>query len=323
MSSDSAIGGYFELSLPKHNNFPHGEGIMVNSGRCALEYALRSIDNVAKIFVPYYTCSVILEPLKSLSIPHEFYRIDEFLHISDILFPKENEYVLYTNYFGVMDMYLTELSSRYRGNLIIDNAQALFSEPLGGIPTVYSPRKFVGMPDGGIVCNVFPLKEVLVQDHSSGRAGHLLERLDGGAEHGYSSFRHNDASLSGEPLKRMSNLSRAIMGGIDFEEVRRRRIDNFQLVHHCLNEFNLLRLDDSVPLSPLAYPLRVKNERLRRSLIQQRVFVPTYWPNVFDWCTKDELEFQLATEIIPLPIDQRYGTNQVMEMIDIVLRSIK
>lgn len=65
-----AIGGYFELAdLVEKGEFPHNEGILLNTGRNALEYILRSIGNVNHIYLSYYTCEVVLEPLKRLNIP--------------------------------------------------------------------------------------------------------------------------------------------------------------------------------------------------------------------------------------------------------------
>ena len=46
-------------------------------------------------------------------------------------------------------------------NLIIDNAQAFFAKPLLGIDTFYSPRKFVGVSDGGILATKKILEGVL------------------------------------------------------------------------------------------------------------------------------------------------------------------
>ena len=62
-----AIGGYFELAdCEQADNFPHGTGILLNTGRNALEYILRTIKQVSRIYIPYFTCEVVLEPIKRL-----------------------------------------------------------------------------------------------------------------------------------------------------------------------------------------------------------------------------------------------------------------
>ena len=61
------IGGYFELELSCFGNFPHRDGLLVNIGRNALELILRSIKNIKTLYIPYYTCDVVLEPLKKFN----------------------------------------------------------------------------------------------------------------------------------------------------------------------------------------------------------------------------------------------------------------
>ena len=49
-----AIGGYFELAdYEDGKNFPHPDSILLNTGRNALEYVLRSIGDVKGIYLPY------------------------------------------------------------------------------------------------------------------------------------------------------------------------------------------------------------------------------------------------------------------------------
>jgi hypothetical protein len=50
---------------------------------------------------------------------------------------------------------------------------------------------------------------------------------------------------------------------------------------------------------------------LKQKLIENRIFVATYWPNVFEWCRSKDLEYNLANNLLPLPIDQRYGKEEL------------
>ena len=145
-----AIGGYFELELSHMDGFPHDDGALLNSGRNALEYVLRSLPNVRMLWVPYYTCKVILEPLEKLNVEYSFYHIDSRLELDRTIDLQNGECLLYTNYFGIKDEYVRTLAKRYGSSLIVDNAQAWFAEPIEGVSTIYSPRKYVGVPDGGI-----------------------------------------------------------------------------------------------------------------------------------------------------------------------------
>ena len=78
------IGGYFHLELNRICNFSHYGGILLNSGRCSFEYILTQL-SVKKIFLPFYTCEVVLEPILRRGIKYEFYNIDSNLEIRDCL----------------------------------------------------------------------------------------------------------------------------------------------------------------------------------------------------------------------------------------------
>lgn len=139
------IGGYFELELNKGKEY-HCNAVRLNSGTKCLEYILRA-KAYKKIFIPYYTCEVILRQCKKLGLDYEFYSIDFNLNP---VFEKEvkgDEVFLYTNYFGIKDATVKNLAFKLK-NLIVDNAQAFFSSHIEGIDSFYSARKFFGVPDG-------------------------------------------------------------------------------------------------------------------------------------------------------------------------------
>ncbi len=49
MTDQHPIGGYFELELSDRGAFPCQDGVLLNSGRNALEYILRSIPTIARL----------------------------------------------------------------------------------------------------------------------------------------------------------------------------------------------------------------------------------------------------------------------------------
>lgn len=316
-----AIGGYFSLELPiVQGSYIHEKGIHLNSGRNALEYILRSISDIQCLWIPYYTCDVVLEPLKKLDIPYRFYSVNEYLELTDEIDLGENEYLLATNYFGIKDAYIKELASRYGERLIVDNAQAFFAEPIEGIKTVYSPRKFVGIPDGGIAYmkNGFDISG-LEQDISYDRCSHLLKRLDLGAEAGYADFRENSHQLMNQPIKRMSNLTWNLLQGIDFDSVKKQRRENFKQLHEALSCINRLYIPDMDNFAcPMVYPFYTSDDMLKKRLIENKIFVATYWPNVLDWCKHGMLEHELASKVIAIPVDQRYENKDMRFVIEFI-----
>ena len=143
---DKAIGGYFELELPLKKEY-HKNALRLNSGKNCLEYILRA-RQYKKVYIPYYTCDIILRPFEKLHIAFEFYHINIHLELAQEINLREGEALLYTNYFGLKQHYVELLANKYVSQLIVDNTQAFFAKPLDGIDTFYTCRKFFGVSDG-------------------------------------------------------------------------------------------------------------------------------------------------------------------------------
>ena len=317
------IGGYFSLEIKEtfQENTIHSQGLFLNSGRNALEYILSSLSVVSKLWIPYFTCDVVLEPIKKLGIPYDFYRINEHLELCEDIQLASDEYLLSTNYYGIKDSYMENLARKYGSHLIVDNAQALYAHPIEGIKTFYSPRKFAGIPDGGIAY-MEAGKDIqsFDTDVSYDRLSHLLKRIDLGAGAGYTDFKDNSRKLANQPIMQMSRLTGVLFASIDFEGIRERRLKNFRILHEALKSSNQLAIPAIGSFScPLVYPYFTNDCTLKKKLIDNKVFVATYWPNVLEWCKEDTLEYQLADRIIAIPIDQRYGEEEMKYITNLIL----
>ena len=310
------IGGYLELELRKGMHY-HETAVQLNSGRNCFEYILLA-RKYKKVYIPYYTCEVLLQPLIRHHIPYEFYSINEDLEPTEHKQLLSGEAFLYTNYFGLKQSCVESLSEVYGSQLIVDNAQAFYAPHLDGIDTFFSPRKFFGVADGGYVYTDSVLEADLIQDKSYTRMQHLLERIDESAERGYNSFRKNDDALDNQPMCRMSGLTDRILCGIDYGNAKRRRTDNFLYLHQSLQGGNSLKLELNSNDVPMVYPFYTADISLRARLIKERIFVATYWTNVLEWCKPKELEYALVNHIIPLPIDQRYGKEEMDRILAII-----
>lgn len=311
------IGGYFELELWNGEEF-HQKAIRLNTGRNALEYILLA-NAYRKIYIPFYTCDVILEPLEKHNIIFEFYSIDaNFEPLFDFTTVKQNEAFLYTNYFGLKDKYIEVLTGVCR-NLIIDNAQAFYSKPVEGVSTFYSPRKFFGVPDGAYLYTTNIIDEMLFErDDSFSRFAHLLSRIDKGAEFAYSAFLENEKLLKNKPIRKMSRLTKKLLSSINYRAVANTRIENYNYLNAALQDVNLVKFSVEDGQVPMTYPMLIESDRLRKNLIGEKIFTPQYWPNVLHWAPENSLEYYMAKNMIFLPIDQRYN---IYDM-DRILRSL-
>lgn len=298
------IGGYFELEgggfKPRH------AGIYMNSGCSALKLIVRML-KIKRLHVPYYTCPVVPAALLAEGCQVIPYELDTRL-MPIPQFPCE-DFVLVNDYFGLTGGNVRELAEDYP-NLIVDNAQSYYAEPRGRA-AFYSPRKFFGVPDGGIA--VFNRDEIdmsdLKMDVSYNRMTHLLKRHDLGAVAAYDDFKKDEEDLCNAPVRGMSRLTRNLLTTIDDAAIRMKRLSNFSYLN------NRLKTDFPINCSPeevpLVFPYVSHDALLRRKLIDAQIFIATYWPGC-------EYSDSLVNSVLPLPIDQRYGEEDMNHILEIV-----
>ena len=310
------IGGYFSLELNEGVD-RHPRALRLNSGRYALEYILRA-RQYKKVFIPYYICDSVLQPFERQGVAYEFYHINERLEPAVKLEPKDDEAVLYVNYFGLKNRVANTFCYAYP-NTILDQTQAFYSEQGNKYEdksikcdTFYSCRKFFGVPDGAYLYTDCLLDEELLQDESFDRMTFLTKRIDRSAQEGYADFHSNDEQLSTVGMKRMSRLTEAIMRSIDYSAKANKRIRNFHILDKALRDSNRFKWAIDYGTIPLVYPYYVENgKELRQHLIDHQVFCARYWPNVMEWCLPTDWEYQLAKNLVCLPIDQRYSEDEM------------
>ena len=65
------------------------------------------------------------------------------------------------------------------------------------------------------------------------------------------------------------------------------------------------------------YPLFIKTGKIvRESLQAKKIYIPTLWPEVLEICNTSEIEYDMASNILPLPVDQRYSKEDMAYMVN-------
>jgi hypothetical protein len=315
-----AIGGYFELELPPANTTPYPDALRFQSARAAFLSLLRE-GRPRRIWAPKYICDSMLAPLLVEHVPICFYGIEENLSISTAVDLKEGDWLLFVNYFGICSEVENALLQRFNPDqVILDHAQAFFAPRRHCVANLYSPRKFFGVPDGGLMISQLVKSEpVEVDEGSVARSEYLLKRHDGPAENGYADYKRAEETLEEMTPRRMSRLTERLLGTIDFEALRVRRNDNFVFLHEKLGKLNRLALDPQHVDGPLCYPLQLDQPGARERLRQHRVFVPTYWPEVRNRAAAGDFELQLVDQCLPIPCDQRYERPDLEIIVKVLL----
>jgi hypothetical protein len=314
MSSTKPIGGYFGLG-EESGALIYPEAYPVNLGRNGLLIIARE-RAYTDIWVPAYICGDVVDILQQNQIRVRFYRINEKLEPVDLPSLKKSEAFLYVNYFGIKDQCSKKYSAEI-SNLILDLSQAFFFTPPSGIDAFNSARKFLGVPDGGFLFGNLTDKINLLLSQSFDRMTHLAMRADGLVKEGYPLYRQHEAQFKNSVPMKMSLLTQSLLRNRDLTHVARQRYDNFLYVCQCLKKVNQLDVEEN-NCSPLCYPLLIENGKaLKEKLIQNSIFVPTYWPDIHI----DETmvyEKKVQEHLVCLPIDQRYDISDMNRIVEIV-----
>lgn len=309
------IGGYFGLELSKGSEY-HFDALKFNSGRNCFSYILKS-KNYKKVYIPYFSCEVLLEPIKALGLTLEYYYIDEsFEPLFNFETIKDEECFLYINYWGLKDDYIDRLK-KICTNLIVDNVQSFFSKT-AGVDSFNSARKFFGVPDGGYCYTDKPVTENIETDFSGNKCSHLLLRASGLTEEGYEFFVKNEEHFSGEPLKYMSHLTSSILASVDYDKVAVKRKSNFNYLQQILGNYNELHCFKNGGYAPMSYPFYTADISLRKKLIENKIFTPVYWQSVLDLVKPECLEYGYVQNLIHLPVDQRYDKEDLDRICKII-----
>lgn len=311
------IGGYIELDTCRHAML-HEDAILLNCGRNALAYLLEA-RGIKKLYLPYFLCDSVVNVCKKIGVEVAFYHIGENWLPKDLIID-EDTWLYIVNFYGQITREdLARLAAAYR-NIIIDNAQAYFDAPLANVDTLYTSRKFFGVSDGAVLYTNSKLERSLEIDESFNRIHYVLGRYERTASEFYEEAAKNNDIFDNEEIKEMSRLTKNLLRSIDYEYVKQIRTNNFAYLHEKLRTVN--KLNVRLIEGAFMYPLLIDDGmKIRKQLQQMKIYIPTLWPNVLEECEPGTLEYKFAADILPIPVDQRYGV-EAMEYLVEVIRSV-
>jgi hypothetical protein len=197
---------------------------------------------------------------------------------------------------------------------------------------LFSPRKFLGVPDGGILADIRggvlgaaepeppPARWWL----KALEAAVLRREFDrhGGDRRWFDLFREVEAEYPVGPYA-MSQLSAALLQhAFDYAAIALRRRENYRELLRDLGEIAVFR-DLPAGVVPAGFPIRhPARDRIRLDLFDHRIYPPVHWalggivPESFS------ASHRLAAEIMTLPCDQRYGAEDMRRMARCVRESL-
>ena len=280
-----------------------------------------------KVWLPSYLCGVVLDAFVASRSRVTFYAVGKDLTVIDDTWIDEVEsgdMVIFIDYFGFALWDRCGKQVKNRGAWVVEDAcQAMLNASFSGHSdyVIASPRKFLGVPDGGILLaqngTGFPQEELLPPPTewwlNSLEASQLRAEFDrhGGDRKWFDLYRMTDPHGPIEPWA-MSELSSLLLDHcVDYEVSAASRRRNFSLLAAALPEFAVFR-ELSKSTVPLGFPVRVhERERVRQGLFDLEIYPPVHWPIKGVVPKEFQSSHQLAQEILMLPCDQRYSSEDM------------
>jgi len=290
------------------------------SVRCAL-FALILARKIRRAWLPSYLAPSLRVPFAEGHVPVSFYPVDDRLRVSELEWIDEirpGDLVLAIHYFGFANSTFPAEEVAARGALLVeDSSQALFlpQQFPESVCVLYSPPKFLGVPDSAIMA-------------SAGETGTESLKLDAPPLAWWraaldASLARREFDLTGRKIDffskfqcaesqiptgafRSSDLSRALLHGVDYAAIRKRRRANYAKLLDLAQEFALIpRLSqEAVPLGfPVCIPGRMRNDVLRH-LHAKYIYAAVHWL-VHGVPERFESSHRLAAGVITLICDQR------------------
>ncbi len=323
----------------------------MSTGRSAISFVLETIEqrnpNINKVAViPPFTCDTVIEPFLAKGYQVYAYHIDRDLIATafDILQAVKSSnagVVLFHRYFGVdtlenIDTAITSLTQE--GVIFIEDCtQCLYSTFSKSNSDYYvgSIRKWCGVPDGGFaVCkdgsfeNKPSEMDIILQgakiEASLLKYNYLFNGI--GEKQTFLN-RYRSAENILERQKKyytISDLSYKIQSNLDIENLKQIRRNNYQIILEGLRNSDSIRVlfnNLNEGEIPLYCPILCSRRSEFQELLQNNVvYAPIVWPKAGICPKVDSDADYIYNQILCVPIDQRYDTDDMHRVISVVDR---
>lgn len=337
--SEDVIGGFFELEVPVRKegllrlwDVPDDPNCLFSLARSAFGALVRAL-SPRRVWLPAYMCRSVSDQVSPELL--RYYGVGNSLD-PDVGFlesaVRSGDLVLGMNYFGRPPSYRFRewIASRQDLITIEDCAQTIDTgQPGWAQYRIFSPRKVVGVVDGGIIVprrgEQLPGEVRTVIDPESRAILPVYFRLeDVGGRH-WSEWHHKYEAWRMELApsnRRMAATSLAVLGLADPGRIGELRRKNYAVLDQSLGELGFLPPDQSRAV-PFGFPVRLAHDlrdRVRALLWEARIYAFRHFADLPSPESKFPAEHALSRELMTLPCDQRYGVHD-MERIAYVVRS--
>lgn len=337
------IGGFFGLHRDRPAAVAGGDLLSAwtagrrgwvgfHNARSAFAWLVRSVPSGA-VWLPRYLCA----DMRGAAGRHlRIYDVDERLQLADPALARDlapMDMVVAVAHFGApVCSALRDLAVRRPDVVWVeDRAQALLLDAAAAVPgawCLYSPRKLLGVHDGGILVGDRlgdlppPALGPAPPEHADAARlrAEAVDRPD--VEAAYRRYvaierDHRPSDLA------MSEATRSTLTGVDPEPLAARRRANFATLDARLSEY-------AAPVaerlrgcrSPFGYPIVVPAARdaVVRQLAEEGLFCAVHWRDLVEERPPRSPSRRLSETLVTVPLDHRYGADDMLRVADCVRR---
>ncbi len=346
------IGGEFEFnSFSKVPNYSKDKltkkhkGTWTTNWRSALYLILKHFKEkgVKHVHLPAYLCQSIIQPILELKLDYSFYPIQADL--TALPDPPRNAVVLLIHYFGFINNSTSKLRMDSGQNffLIEDACHVFLNDDYlnesKNQSLFFSTRKHNPTVLGGW-CNLEldlddPSKDIEVDALKSLAARVMKGMYLSDNEYEVNSTIEDyylekfeeveDKFNSAIQPNRLPQFILNLIDNLYWDAISKKRRENWKTLHELIgNKIELLfdcLQDGSVPLG---YMIRLENrDRVKEKLATKRIFAPIHWSLPDEIFVKRFPDSKrLADSLLTLPIDQRYGPDEMNYIADTLKKII-
>lgn len=292
------------------------------TARSALAELLR-VRGVRRILLPAYACASLADAGRAAGCEVEFFAIRDGLRADSADLGRrlrKGDAALAIDYFGrAPDAALTGLAAARRDVLWIeDRAQALDpGVPPWGDVVLYSPRKLLGVADGGILVADGNLPSPQPADPATAASLWLpqiarLEDPDGSRPQTWYAASQAREGAFQVGRAAMSRLTRRLLDSLPVEPEAEARRRNYAVLAGHLRSHALWPEVELPAFAPLAFPILSDNcEALRQVLAEQRIFCARHWADLPSPPGEFPDAHRIAGRCLSIPCDPRYSSQEM------------
>ncbi len=316
---------------PQNLQFTKGKHLKLFNARSGI-HILCQLLKPDRIWIPSHICESVIQAIPQDS-SISFYPVSNTLTIKDedwLRKIQKGDLAIFVDYFGFNLNEAIMAKAKTKGAWILqDAAQALlssFKRPFADF-ILYSPRKFLGIPDGGILesnctedfssIELEPAPKRTEQQFAKAFANRSAFDKDGRTTwfDDYRLAEIQNRSGSYEMGKQASSL---LNNGMNYWLMEVRRRENYSRLLKSLGSIALLNHLPS-DVVPLGFPIvHEKRDLIQRALFGKQIYCPIHWMINSSIQSSVRQTHSLSNQILTLLCDHRMSDVQLKYMIKIV-----